>query len=685
MIRRSLRLPSIALLCVLMLKAGVGGPHPAMAQSSDANWTPELSMRYHSVAETEMAPDGEQVAYVIRKPIMEGETSEYRSHIYLASVDGTMNRQYTRGDHSTWSPQFSPDGAQLAFLSDRSDTPQVWVMPVDGGEAYPVTDAETGVNDFQWAPDGSKIAYTMTDPKSEAEKEREKEKRDVTVVDEEYRYSHLYTTTMGEADDSTRTVQRLTKGPFHVRDFDWSPDGHTIVFAHQPTPEINAGFMEADISTVPADSGAITALVEQPGVDAHPHFSPDGQRVAFAGQGGQPEPVGLSDVYVVPAEGGSPTKLAETPNRDVDLLGWTGDSRSVLIIEPVHTSSHVFAVPVGGSAPRQVTQGDGVYDEVSFDDTARRMAFAYETTDTPENVYVASRTNFQKQQLTTLHKDVPKPPMGRTEVLTWTSPDGTEVEGLLTYPVGYEDGDTVPLILDVHGGPAGVHSRSFTGGPSIYMIQVFAQHGYAVLRPNPRGSTGYGKDFRYANVEDWGYGDYEDLMAGVDRVIEMGVAHLDSLALMGWSYGGYMTSYAVTRTDRFQAASMGAGLPNLISMVGTTDIPDYLVAHMGGEFWNNYDRYEKHSAIYRIKEVTTPTQVLHGAEDDRVPTRQGQEFYRALKRRGVPTEMVLYPRTPHGPREPKLLMDVTPRILAWFDEHLGRSTTASSGATSSGQ
>jgi dipeptidyl aminopeptidase/acylaminoacyl peptidase len=302
------------------------------------------------------------------------------------------------------------------------------------------------------------------------------------------------------------------------------------------------------------------------------------------------------------------------------------------------------------------------------------MAFTYENSDTPPEVFVASTDAFAKEALTTQHADVPQPPMGRTELLTWSAPDGLAIEGLLTYPVGYEDGDQVPLVLSVHGGPAGVYNRSFTGGPGLYMTQVFAQAGYAVLRPNPRGSTGYGKDFRYANVEDWGFGDYEDLMAGVDLAVDRGIAHPDSLALMGWSYGGYMTSYAVTKTDRFQAASMGAGLPNLISMVGTTDIPDYLVAHMGGEFWDRYDTYERHSAIYEIANVTTPTQVLHGAEDDRVPTRQGQEFYRALKRLDVPTELALYPRTPHGPREPKLLMDVTPRILTWFDHHLGRAS-----------
>ena len=168
-------------------------------------------------------------------------------------------------------------------------------------------------------------------------------------------------------------------------------------------------------------------------------------------------------------------------------------------------------------------------------------------------------------------------------------------------------------------------------------------------------------------------------MAGVDKVIEMGVGDEDSLAVMGWSYGGYLTSFLVTRTGRFKAASMGAGLPNLISMVSTTDIPDYLAAHMGGEFWDDYETYEKHSAIYHIKNVTTPTQVIHGARDLRVPFTQGQEFYVALQRLGVSTEMIVYPRTPHGPREPKLLMDVTPRILKWFEKHLQRQPQPTEG------
>jgi len=353
-------------------------------------------------------------------------------------------------------------------------------------------------------------------------------------------------------------------------------------------------------------------------------------------------------------------------------MDWTRDGSALLLNESVGTTRHVTLLPVDGGSVHQLTRGAGVLGSVSFAARADAMAFTWQDTDTPADVHVSSASAFDPERVTDLHAGIEVPALGRTELLSWQSQDGRfEIEGLLTYPVDYDPERRYPLVLNVHGGPAGVFSQSFTGNPGIYNIQYFAQEGYAVLRPNPRGSTGYGRDFRFANVRDWGYGDMDDLMAGVDEVVDMGVAHPDSLLLMGWSYGGYMTSFAVTRTDRFKAASMGAGLPNLVSMTTTTDIGEYLVAHMGGvEFWDDYEGYERHSAIYRIANVETPTQVIHGANDLRVPFTQGQEFYRALGRLGVPTEMIVLPRTPHGPREPKLQMEVSPLIMKWFDRHL---------------
>jgi len=641
-----------------------------------AGWTPDLSMEFRSVRQSATSQDGRRIAYVVRTPVMDGEKSEYVSHIWLVSADGSGNHQFTRGAKSESNPAFSPDGAWLAFTSTRGGKNQVWVISVAGGEAFPVTAAEAGVGRFRWSPDGSRIAYLMRDPETAAEKQRKKEKDDPIFVDRNFKYAHLYVVPFDPDASEPGEATRITEGSFHITSFDWSPDGSRFVFSHQPDPRLDSGARSSDLSTVPDDgSKTVTPLVTLGGTDGNPVYSPDGRWVAFTSSGERPQRVGLADVWVVPASGGAPHRLAETPDRSANILGWSRDGSAVHVMEAFHTTRQVFDVPVDGAAARQVSHGDAVYGAVSFARAADRMAFTRQDTGTPADVYTSAISDFAPHRLTHLHAGIDVPTMGRTEVLSWRSKDGRfTIEGLLTYPVGYTEGRRVPLILNVHGGPAGVFTRTFTGNPSVYMIQYFAQQGYAVLRPNPRGSTGYGKEFRFANVRDWGYGDMDDLMAGVDHVIEMGVAHPDSLLLMGWSYGGYMTSFAVTRTDRFKAASMGAGLPDLISMVTTTDIGEYIVAHMNGkEFWEDYPEYQKHSAIYRIAKVKTPVQVIHGQNDLRVPFTQGQEFYRALLRRGVPTEMIVLPRTPHGPREPKLLKDVSPLILKWFEKNLGRA------------
>jgi dipeptidyl aminopeptidase/acylaminoacyl peptidase len=261
-------------------------------------------------------------------------------------------------------------------------------------------------------------------------------------------------------------------------------------------------------------------------------------------------------------------------------------------------------------------------------------------------------------------------PLGRTEVIRWKSADGLEIEGLLTYPVGYAKGKRAPLLLVIHGGPMGVFTQSFAGTAGPYPVAAFAAKGYAVLRANVRGSSGYGKKFRYANYGDWGGGDFQDLMTGVDHVIGLGVADPERLGVMGWSYGGYMTAWTITQTKRFRAASVGAGVTNLMSFTGTADIPSFLPDYFAGEFWDRLDAYRAHSAMFHVKGVSTPTLIQHGERDARVPLTQGKELYNALKRQGCATQMVIYPRTPHGIEEPRLLLDCMKRNLEWFDRYL---------------
>jgi dipeptidyl aminopeptidase/acylaminoacyl peptidase len=245
------------------------------------------------------------------------------------------------------------------------------------------------------------------------------------------------------------------------------------------------------------------------------------------------------------------------------------------------------------------------------------------------------------------------------------------VEGLLTLPVNYDKAKRYPLVLNIHGGPAGLFGETFIGAYGPYPIASFAAHGWAVLRANPRGSTGYGIDFRSANVNDWGGGDYQDLMSGVDEAIRMGVADPNKLAVMGWSYGGYMTYWVITQTTRFKAASTGAGLSDLISMWGTNDIPSTLDDYFEGAWFDQPDRYIRMSPLAHVDNVTTPTLILHGGSDIRVPTTQGYEMYSAISRKGVPAEMVVYLRQPHGPNEPKFLLDIMQRNIEWVAKYIG--------------
>lgn len=642
-------------------------------QDEKLSWTPEKIMEVKSLSSTALSPDGKNLAFVVREPVMEGEQSEYLSQIWLAATDGSDAIQFTRGEKSSTNPVFSPDGKYLAFLSSRSGKNQVWRIRIKGGEAEKLTDADNGVSSFQWSPDGKSIAWLMKDPDTPEEAKAKKEKRYVIEMDKNYKYSHLYTSPVEKDEAGERPEKRLTRGNFNVMSFDWSPDGKSIVFGHQTNPDINTSRVSGDISLVPADSGALKPIATTAGIESNPKFSPDGKWIAFESTGTRPEPIGLSDIYVVAAEGGTARALPQSPDRSANLLGWDSAGSAVFVSETYRTSGVAIKIPATEEPDAKVeiiSPQTGTSSSIAMDPANNRMAYVYQSLDAAPEVFVAKTDGTEARKVSGINASLELPKFGKSEVITWKSKDGLEVEGIVTYPKDYEPGKKYPVVLQIHGGPAGVFTESFTGNPGIYHTQYFAERGFVVIRPNPRGSSGYGKEFRYANFQDWGYGDYEDVMAGVDKVIEMGIGDEDKMAVMGWSYGGYLTSFLVTRTNRFKVASMGAGLPNLISMTTTTDIPDYLVGHMGVEFWDDYERYERHSAMYRIKNVSTPTQVIHGENDLRVPFTQGQEFYVALKRRGIPSEMLVLPRTPHGPREPKLLLEVSPRIINWFQQYL---------------
>ena len=645
------------LLCITLFSSNI---------FSQKNWTPKESMKIKSISQTDISNDGKYAAYVVREAIMEEKKSEYLNQIWVTNLVTKENYQYTYNLKSSMSPKFSPDGKKIAFLSSRSGKNQVWIMNTHGGEARKLTNEKKGVRSIKWSPDGKKISFLKNDNDTEEEKKSKENKTDVILVDKNFKYSHIYTYNF-----DVDSVFQITNGDFSVNNFDYSPDGKKIIFSHQEDTNINTGFVNTDISIIESNGKNIKFLIQRPGLDSNPIFSGDGNKFAFISSGGKQESIGLRDVYIYNLKSDEIKKLSNTPNRDSNIISWTSDDKNLIISESINTTSQILLLPANGEqfiSWSSKKYKEGVITSIVKSKKSDKIILCYEKLDSPVELYITNSNYPSFTKLTDIN-DFDFPKLSKTEIITWNSPDGMEIEGILTYPKNYKKGMRYPVILQIHGGPAGVFSQRFNGRPGIYMTEYFSEKGYVTIKPNPRGSTGYGKDFRYANYKDWGYGDYEDVVSGVDKVIEMGIGDPNNQFVMGWSYGGYLTSFIVTKTKRFKAASMGAGLPNLISMVTTTDIQDYLVAHMGSEFWNDYETYEKHSAIYQIKNTTTPTQIIHGANDLRVPFTQGQEFYRALDRLGVDTEMVVYPRTPHGPREPKFLMDVSDRILTWFEKY----------------
>src|SRR5207249_8381344 len=301
-----------------------------------------------------------------------------------------------------------------------------------------------------------------------------------------------------------------------------------------------------------------------------------------------------------------------------------------------------------------------------------RWGFILQNTSTPPEAYVSTSGNFLPVKISNINAEIAKQPIPKTEIIKWKSFDGKEIEGLLTYPLKYEPGKKYPLILNVHGGPAGVFSQNFiASNQGSYPLAAFAENGMFVLRPNPRGSGGYGVNFRLANQRDWGGGDFKDLMLGVDYVLKMGEADPEKLGVMGCSYGGFMSSWIVGHTDRFKAASIGAPVVDLSFQNMTDDIQGFLVSYMKTEPWSDWSVYDAHSPLRFVGNVKTPVMLQHGDADVRVPIGNSYMFYNALKRRGVPVRMLILPRQPHGPTEPRMILKTMQANIDWFEKHIG--------------
>lgn len=661
----------------------------AAESGKPTSWTPALAMQVKRIGSVQVSPDGKQAAITVRSAVMDDDKSEYLTHIHLATTDGKSERQLTQGDKSCDDPQWSPDGEWIAFVTARVGKKNLWLIRPTGGEALQLTDSKADVTSFRWSPDGHSIAFTAADAPAPDDERRERGKDDARVVDANFKLQRLFVAPISSPPTLVTDARVLASGDFHVVSdgrpgraaFDWSPDGKTIAFTHTITPSQD-DWASSSLSLVDVASGKVRSLVNSKASETSPLYTPDGKLITYLASD---QPVGwggMKSIFTIPANGGASVELAETHDnfgRYSELVGWSAEGDRLFYTEAQGTSLRLMSMG-GPGKPVIVSQDLGMsLGGICMNSRRTHFGFGWERLDQPPEAFVSPVEDYKPVRVSQVHRDLPQSSAGRTEVISWKSTDGLEIEGLLTYPAGYENGKRYPLLLVIHGGPMGVFTQTFDGAPGTYPVAVFSSQGYAVLRANPRGSSGYGQKFRYANYGDWGGGDYQDLMMGVDHVIARGIADHERLGVMGWSYGGFMTSWIITQTKRFRAASVGAGVTNLVSFTGTADIPSFLPDYFAGEFWDKPDVYQKHSAMFHINGVTTPTLVQHGDKDERVPLSQGQELYNALKRQGCVTKMVIYPRTPHGIEEPKLLLDAMQRNLEWFDLHIRQTSPIVSG------
>lgn len=649
-----------------------------VSAASAQTWDPELQLKIKAVGTPRVSPDGSRIVYTVNEAVTTADKSEFVTQIWMANIATKQSVQLTFGDKSSGNPKWSPDGKWIAFTSNRKDNRNnLYRLSLAGGEAEPLTDLKSAVANFNWSPDGRYIAYTMTDPKSEEEEKNDKGRNDFRWADENIKLSRLYVITVEKDGNGKREPRKLTSANYQVGDFDWSTDSSRIAFSHSKSPVAN-DWPTADVSVVEVANANVTVLANTPAAEDTVLYSPDGKSIAITVSDNPPRWAQSGMIQIYSTSGGQPKSLAASYDGQPAIAGWSADSKRLYFSEAKGTGTQLYVIDVAANRIDEIKSTPAVLGGFSINRSGTTFGFIRQTSDTPADVFVSPVGDFAPVQISRVNDGLKLPAVGRTEVVRWKSKDGKDVEGLLTYPVGYQTGQRVPLILNIHGGPAGVFQQTFVGGRGVYPLATFSSRGYAILRPNPRGSSGYGVEFRRANSKDWGFGDYQDLMTGVDKVVEMGVADPQRLGVMGWSYGGYMTSWIVTQTNRFKAASAGAPVTNLMSFNGTADIPSFIPDYFGGQFWEIQDLYQKHSPLFNVKGVTTPTMIQHGEADVRVPISQGYEFYNALKVKGVPTRMLVLPRQPHGPTEPKMQLAAMNANLEWFEKYIGGKSQTSS-------
>ncbi len=650
------------------------------AQTAKRVLTIDDFFKLKDLADTQVSPDGKWVAFTVSEPDMKKDKSEKR--IWMVPASGGEAIPMTAKGYSASSPRWSPDGKYLSFLASKKTDEkeeeaksQVWALNRMGGEAQQLTNVKQGVAGHEWSPDGKRLLLSIKDPKPHElteDKEDDKKarphvidrlqfKRDYQGYLDRYRI-HLYVFEVGSEEEP----RQITSGDFDESQPVWSPDGKSVAFVSDRSEEPD-GSINTDIWIVSAentDKGAtLLQVTKNLREDSSPRWSPDGKTIAYVTVTAPLKTMwyATNRLATVSAAGGTPNVLTANLDRNVSQPRFAPGGSSIWFRLEDSGEEYLASIPAGGGAVTRQTNGNIAVRD--FDVGGGTIAALLTKPDLPKEIFVVRSGRLE--QISTINKKLlDEINFAEVEDFRYKSRDGTEIEAFLTKPIGFNPSMKYPMILNPHGGPVSQYDFGFN-----FNAQLWAANGYLVLQPNPRGSSGYGEAFSVALFADWGVLDFQDVMAGVDSVVARGYADPERLGVGGWSYGGILTNYVITKSTRFKGAVSGASEALYRANYGHDHYQYWWEIELGLP-WENPEAWERISPFNDVAKITTPTLWIGGANDWNVPILNSEQMYQAMKRLGRETQLVVYPDEFHGIRRPSFQKDRHERFLGWFDKYV---------------
>ncbi len=663
----------VAVLSLLLLSGGVASAGDPPTRQSSTGQLMDFLSTVRTFKEVVLSSDAKRVAWVEGLPEKD-QGSSPQSAIYVADLrsPSAKPRRITAGNgaatHDEHGLAWSPDGSRLAFLSDKEKEGQLQVYLADAaaGAARKLTNLIGFLADPRWSPDGKHLAVLFTENAPRPTGPLQPAAPEVGVIEE-----HIYEQRLSIIDVDSGRVRQLSPADLYVYEYDWSPDGKNFALIAAHGSGDNNWYI-AQLYTLALASGEMKSILKPAGQIAAPRWSPDGRTIAFIGGLMSDEGVTGGEIFTIPASGGPPRNLTPNLKTSASWLAWLPSSKHILFAEHVDGSSGLATVdPVDGrvatlwTGAETISAEAGIYGpSVSLSGDEKTCAVIRHSFQQPPEIWAGPIGAWK--QVSHANPDLP-PRWGGAKSLHWKS-DDYSVQGWLLYPRNYDPKRLYPMVVSVHGGPASARRPSWPG--TFFDFTVLSHEGYFVFFPNPRGSYGQGEPFTRANVKDFGYGDLRDILAGVDEIVKTLPVDKNRLGIGGWSYGGYMTMWALTQTNRFRTAVAGAGIANWQSYYGQNGIDEWLIPYFGASVYDDPAVYAKSSPITFIKQVRTPTLILVGERDVECPVPQSYEFWHALRTLKVPTQFVVYANEGHLIAQPKHRRDIMKRALAWLNKYL---------------